>query len=75
MKVFDPWRDTINLLSGGKPHRTPRPGERFDVPEHSRRSIRLRDHLRLCLNHFRGDALKIEDCSSEGEVYAQPTIP
>lgn len=38
MKLFDPWQDTINLLSGARPCRTPRPGERFEVEEQPRYS-------------------------------------
>ena len=38
MKLFAPWQETINLLSGAKPRRTPRPGESFAVEEQPRRS-------------------------------------
>lgn len=33
MNFFDPWQDTISLLSGANPHRTPKPGEQFETPE------------------------------------------
>lgn len=33
MSLFSPWQDTISLLSGAKPTRTERPGERFDEDE------------------------------------------
>ena len=75
MEPFDSLRDTVVLLTGAKTHRTPRPGERFEVPEQSRRSMLHRGRLRLYLNRFRREVPKTEDCSSEGAVYAQPTIP
>jgi hypothetical protein len=40
MHPFQPWEDTIHLLSGGQVKRAPRPGEVFELPEReARRSV------------------------------------
>lgn len=48
MKLFDPWQDTIKLLSGARPRRTTRPGEQFETEAPPQRSPKKRAVDRWC---------------------------
>ena len=48
MGLFDPWQETIKLLSGTKPRRTVRPGEQFEAVEMVLRSPKIRVGFLWC---------------------------
>ncbi len=73
MNPYDPVHDTINLLAGARPRRTPRPGECFDLPEPTHRpspawSARLLAYVR----RIRTVTTAVKFCPAEGETYATP---
>ena len=74
MKLFDPWQDTISILSGAKVRRTPRPGEHFIQPEQLRRSVSVRERLVLYVNRFRFRIGKSRNRASQVEVRVVPEV-
>ena len=82
MNKFEPLQDTVNLLSGAKIRRAPRPEERFELEEtfelteSPRYSTRIQAWLLSSLNRFRLKSQSVEKCSGEGEINApQTTTP
>ena len=74
MKLFDPWQDTISIISGAKVRRTPRPGEHFLQPEQPRRSMRVRKRLILYVNRFRFRIAKRRNRASQDNVRVLPEV-
>lgn len=73
MKPFQPWQDTVTLLSGMRPHRTPRPGEQFDeVVETPRQSRQHRLWLLICQIRLRLSKRMSGKCQAQSESPAAP---
>lgn len=73
MKPFQPWQDAVTLLSGARPHRTPRPGEQFEeADETPRQSPQRRLWLLICQIRLRLSKPMSGKCQAQSE---SPVVP
>jgi hypothetical protein len=68
-KMFEPWRDTINLLSGGKAYHAARPGEPVEIPEQFHTSQRVRFALFICRVRERLSTRYARNCHKKTETH------
>ena len=73
MKPFTPWQETIPILAGVPPRRTPRPGEQFDLPEPLCRESKIKVWLHAAITRLHHESGLFEECPGEGASYVAQT--